>query len=129
MTDQPQRVKPWPFVGGSLFLCDPAHDNEDRAVFDHVLKQLRKDFQISDDEKDPRIQILLDDAVNTFVKLAVYRSKALRNGHSEDSKDNTERRLRNEIRIALTAIMNFTNPKKSERKITLEKILSGIADE
>jgi len=119
------RTKPWPFVGRSLFTRDPGHDVDDREIFDHVLKMLRADFQIPDDETDPRIQILLDDAVNTYVKLAVFRSKEEdRKKCSPEVIDATERRLRNEVRVALTAIMNFLMPKKIQKTVSIEALLN-----
>ena len=124
--------KEWPFVGASLFLCDPAHDEDDRKIFDHILKLLRADFQIPEDNRDPRVQILLDDVVNSYSELAGYRSKAkihVMEGRDEESRRNKERFLRDQIRKALLALMNFTNPKKVEKKVTIENILNNLAKE
>lgn len=124
------RKKPWPFVGKSLFLYDPGHDTEDRAVYDHVLGMLRADFGLSPDDSSPRLQILLDDVVDSYSRLSVYRSKIDPAVLDQDERHHKERRLRDEIRKALNALMAYTNAKKVHKTVSIEGLLSKMtADE
>lgn len=128
----PMRKKPWPFVGQSLFIYDPGHDTEDRQVFDHVLNTLKRDFGITIDSDSPRMQILLDDVVDSVSRLATLRSKANPDPNESDEtvRYPKERKIRDEIRKALLAIMNFTNPRKVQKTVSIEGLLNKLgADE
>lgn len=122
----PERKKPWPFQGKSLFTFDPALDADDREVFGHVLDKIRADFQISSDDRDPRMQVLLDEVVDLFSRLANVRvNEALSASMRDQAVDN----LREKVRKALTNLMAFTNAKKVEKKLTLESRLRGEQDD
>jgi hypothetical protein len=121
---RPDRKKPWPFQGNSLFTFDPALDEDDREVFGHVLDKIRADFKVGEDDKDPRYQVLLDEVVDLYSRLANAKANVALN-----QRDNVIDNLRDKVRKSLMSLMQFTNAKKIEKKLTLESRLRGEQDD
>lgn len=123
MDTQQNRKKPWPFVGNSLFVVDPAHCQDDRQVFDHVLNMLRTDFKIEDDKTDPRFQVLLSEVVSLYTRKAVLMSNVPEDEVKEILRDKAVENLDDKISKSLRALMEYTNDKRIKAKVSVENLI------